>query len=269
MAGWILYNKGLDRKPQVVRTMSALRVDKWRAVGAWLTLWEWADDVTEDGFVPHVSPDDVDAMIGLPGFFAVGVQVGWLAQEDGGIRLVGFTEYNTDSAKKRAKDAKRKARTRVSSPQTAPVRDLSATSRTERGQMSEVSRTNRGATEHNSTEQNSSSSTLGIPGSSARGEMPAAAAAEASPEEVERQRQYIQKLVLYVRKRPEWLPEAKPWLDENAVHEIARLPGLTQEIWNRVVRDARESRHTLRNPAGYFRAQVLKACGVSKRGGAA
>lgn len=143
MAGWILYNKGLDRRPQVVRTMSALRVDKWRAVGAWITLWEWADDVTEDGHVPHVSPDDVDAIVGLPGFFAVGVEVGWLAQTPTGIQLVDFTEYNTDSAKKRAKDAKRKSR----------VRNVSADSRTDRGQMSASSRTKLGATEQNITEE--------------------------------------------------------------------------------------------------------------------
>lgn len=143
MAGWILYNKGLDKRPQIVRTMSACSLDRWRAVGAWLTLWEWADDVTEDGFVPHVTPADVDTIVGVPGFFAVGVEVGWLSQVTGGIRLVDFTEYNTDSAKKRAKDAKRKAR----------VRNVSADSRTERGQMSESSRTNRGATEHNRTEK--------------------------------------------------------------------------------------------------------------------
>lgn len=142
MAGWILYNKGLDKRPQIVRTMSACSLDRWRAVGAWLTLWEWADDVTEDGFVPHVTPADVDTIVGVPGFFAVGVEVGWLAQVTGGIRLVDFTEYNTDSAKKRAKDAKRKAR----------VRNVSADSRTERGQMSATSRTERGATEHNSTD---------------------------------------------------------------------------------------------------------------------
>ena len=42
MAGWILYNKGLDRKPQVVRTMSAFGLTREsRRRGS---LWEWADD---------------------------------------------------------------------------------------------------------------------------------------------------------------------------------------------------------------------------------
>ena len=71
-----------------------------------------------------------------------------------------------------------------------------------------------------------------------------------------------------VRRRPEWMPEGKPWLDENAVYQIATLPGLTAEVWEQSLRAAKDSRHTLKNPAGYFVSQLRKACGV-KKGGAA
>lgn len=109
---WIRLNKGFITKPEVVRTAVALKVDKWRAAGAWITILDWADDLTEDGFIPRLDGDAIDAIVDLPGFFAVACAVGWMAVDADGVRFLNYTRYNTKSAKARSVDAKRQAKKR-------------------------------------------------------------------------------------------------------------------------------------------------------------
>lgn len=52
-------------------------------------------------------------------------------------------------------------------------------------------------------------------------------------------------------KRPDWLPQLKPWIDETGAEAIAANPTLTQEIVEAVMKDARHSRNTLDNPAAF------------------
>ena len=124
--------------------------------------------MTEDGFVPHVS-DDVDAMIGLPGFFAVGVQVG-LAGPRGRRNPAGRVHRVQHRQREEAGEGRQaQARTRVSSPQ----RHLSAICPQLRGQNADKCPKFRGriAELQNITVQNKTAAAalFGIPGSKCEG----------------------------------------------------------------------------------------------------
>lgn len=58
-------------------------------------------------------------------------------------------------------------------------------------------------------------------------------------------------LALIVRK-PEWLPEGKPWIATSMARHLAELPTSTPDVALWALRATRESRQTLRNPAGFF-----------------
>lgn len=68
----------------------------------------------------------------------------------------------------------------------------------------------------------------------------------------------INEKVGYLMKRPEWVPDGKGWINKAMANELARLP-LTQDQVDGVIRDARKSRTTLKNPAGYVVAELRKA----------
>lgn len=94
----------------------------------------------------------------------------------------------------------------------------------------------------------------------------AAAADGLTPSEGERQRQ--RDLAAYIAKRPDWLPEVKPWISRRAANAMAKWDGLTAEWWASTIREARDGRRTLDNPAGYVIAQFQQATS-QKAGGAA
>jgi hypothetical protein len=85
---------------------------------------------------------------------------------------------------------------------------------------------------------------------------PAAAAAD-FPDSATRQR------AADLTKRPEWVPDGKPWLTQDAAAEVARSdPVLVAAI----LRDARQSRNTLKNPAGYIVSELRKMSGAKLNG---
>lgn len=92
----------------------------------------------------------------------------------------------------------------------------------------------------------------------------AAAAAEISDDEKEKTR--VRGLAAYIAKRPDWLPEDKPWISRRAAAGMASWGGLTREWWDATLREARDSKRTLANPAGYVIAQFKLAASA---GGAA
>lgn len=95
---------------------------------------------------------------------------------------------------------------------------------------------------------------------------PVAAAAEISSDERERNR--VRGLAAYIAKRPDWLPDGKPWISRRAAAGMALWGGLTREWWDATLREARDSKRTLANPAGYVIAQ-FKTASQTEPGGAA
>lgn len=78
-------------------------------IGGLYWLWATADQHTEDGILPGLSLRQIDRKSGVPGFGQAMCDIGWLAEDVNGVRILRFEEHNGTSAKKRAVTAKRVA----------------------------------------------------------------------------------------------------------------------------------------------------------------
>ena len=67
-----------------------------------------------------------------------------------------------------------------------------------------------------------------------------------------------EKRAAWFRKRPEWLPTGKPWIDKPECARLARLP-LTQDHVDDAYRAGKDGRLTLDNPAGLVIQKLRKA----------
>ena len=113
MAGdWIKWQKRTWQKPEVMRTATILNISIGDAALAWIRLWEWADEISEDGGILGVAKGDIDCVVGVAGFADAAVTVGWLVLDDEGVSIPNFDRLNGKSAKRRTMEAARKKSTR-------------------------------------------------------------------------------------------------------------------------------------------------------------
>ena len=105
---WIEWEKGLVRKPEVIRIARILMSTAQHAAGCCMMVWEWAEDVTVDGFVPGVTPADVSFAAAVPGIGEALVEVGWLLHTPEGVQFPNWDRHNGEPSKRRALDALRK-----------------------------------------------------------------------------------------------------------------------------------------------------------------
>jgi hypothetical protein len=113
MAGdWIKMRCNLWDDPRVTAICDATDSGEAAVVGSLYWLWATADQHSEDGQMPGLTLRQIDRKTGLQGFGAALVQVGWLAEVDGGVQILGFEEHNGASAKKRCQTAQRVASAR-------------------------------------------------------------------------------------------------------------------------------------------------------------
>lgn len=80
--------------------------------GLLLRTWALADAHTEDGFMPGYTADALDDEVGVPGWSAALVEVGWLEVSEKGITFPEFLEHNGASTKRRSAETKRMQKTR-------------------------------------------------------------------------------------------------------------------------------------------------------------
>lgn len=99
--------------PAVVGMSARLDVSEDEIVGKLHRLWCWADRHTTDGRAPSITAKWVDRHVGLQGFSAELVVVGWLVFDDAGVTLPNFDRHNGKSAKSRAEAAERQRRSRM------------------------------------------------------------------------------------------------------------------------------------------------------------
>ena len=95
---------GVEREPGMcnVRSLQLL------VVGALHRFWSIAQESSDDGHLPGCDVNDVDQMVGCPGFGAALIEVGWL--EDlgvDGLQVHNWEAHNSDGAKKRSQTLKR------------------------------------------------------------------------------------------------------------------------------------------------------------------
>lgn len=106
---WIKMRVDLQTHPKVVRIMSALRADKFSAIGGLHAVWSVFDAHSEDGRLDGYTLDLMDAVIGWPGFSAAMAGVGWLEQDGQVLVAPDFEDHNGRTAKRRATETQRKS----------------------------------------------------------------------------------------------------------------------------------------------------------------
>jgi hypothetical protein len=124
MAGdWIKWLKGLSRRREIIVLARKLNISKREAACACMEMWEWADEETTDGHVQGATKDDIDLMLGIPGFGVAieSPEVGWVRFTERGISFPRWDRHNSETAKKRALEQRKKKRQRkLSERQTSP-----------------------------------------------------------------------------------------------------------------------------------------------------
>ena len=103
MAGhWIEWEKGLVRKPEVIRIARTLQCTPQHAAACCMMVWEWAEDVTENGVIPGVTAADVSFAAGVPGIGEAMVTAGWLLETGDAVVLPNWDRHNSEPSKRRA-----------------------------------------------------------------------------------------------------------------------------------------------------------------------
>ena len=73
-----------------------------------MMVWEWAEDVTENGMIPGITAADVSVAAGVSGIGEALVGVGWLLETDEAVVLPNWDRHNGEPSKRCAADALRK-----------------------------------------------------------------------------------------------------------------------------------------------------------------
>lgn len=102
MGSWIKMRHDLLDAPEIRPIARATGTDRDQVLGKLFRLWSWFDRHGTNGQIDGGDLDAVDEMVGLPGFAAALVSVGWLAEADGGIEIPHWDRHNSESAKERA-----------------------------------------------------------------------------------------------------------------------------------------------------------------------
>ena len=96
------------RKPEVLRIARALQCTPQHAAACCMMVWEWAEDVTENGIISGVTATDVSFAAGVEGIGEAMVTAGWLLETDDAVVLPNWDRHNGEPSKRRALDALRK-----------------------------------------------------------------------------------------------------------------------------------------------------------------
>lgn len=112
----VLMRTDLAADPRVVRVAAATKTTKVHVIGALHWLWSMGQTQSNDGFIPLVTFEAIDAEVGIAGFAEAMRSAEWLEEAEGGVLIPDFEVYNGKSAKSRAKDRLRKTRERWNAP---------------------------------------------------------------------------------------------------------------------------------------------------------
>jgi hypothetical protein len=112
MEHWIKLRKTVIDDPRIIQLAYKLKVPDYAIIGLLCKLWFAGDTHTTDGKLPTVSPEALDKYLGLKGFSAELVKIGWLVFSEHGAEIPKFDEHNGKGAKRRATEYARKAAAR-------------------------------------------------------------------------------------------------------------------------------------------------------------
>lgn len=141
MAGdWIAIRLDIHDDPAVISMASSLQCDPDLVVGKLAKLWSWANRHLQDGVAKGVTIDWIDRYVSSAGFAAAMIESGWLQSRSGSIQFPKFDTWNSESAKRRMLETKRKQRKRLSKDCPQNVRKMSASHADKNGTREEKRR---------------------------------------------------------------------------------------------------------------------------------
>jgi hypothetical protein len=108
MEHWIKLRKTLIDDGRVLSIAKKMKQHPTRIVGCLAYLWFSGDTHTTDGKIPYLTPEGLDAHVGLDGFSAELVKIGWIRFSEQGGEILKFDEHNGRGAKRRATEYARK-----------------------------------------------------------------------------------------------------------------------------------------------------------------
>tara|TARA_B100000787_G_scaffold169335_1_gene160264 strand:+ start:4911 stop:5636 length:726 start_codon:yes stop_codon:yes gene_type:complete len=108
---WIKIEKSTPDKPEVFEMAEILGVDPDAILGKLIRVWAWMDSNSDNGHIKSVTNVLIDRVTMSQGFADAMKRVGWLGDGE----IPNFERHLGESAKKRAKDAERKRKSRNSS----------------------------------------------------------------------------------------------------------------------------------------------------------
>lgn len=113
---WIPIRHDLQDDPHVLSVSRRISAHPARVVGALARLWSVFDRNSEDDFLSGATLEWVDVIVDLVGFGAALAEYSgaendtpWIVVEPKGLRFPGIHKYISKTAKRRAKEAKRKS----------------------------------------------------------------------------------------------------------------------------------------------------------------
>jgi len=68
-----------------------------------------------------------------------------------------------------------------------------------------------------------------------------------------------------IAKKPDWLPDGKPWITRPMAEQMAQWPGLTLEWWTAAVAQAKDNRHHLDSPGAFVVSLYQEAAGIKPK----
>lgn len=114
MAGdWIKIEGTLPDKPEVIRISIETGLDQDAVVGKLIRIWIWADQQSADGTDLPLTSSFLDRLTAFPGFAAAMRKVGWLGGREGSLSFPRFDRHNGQTAKLRAENNRRAAKSRA------------------------------------------------------------------------------------------------------------------------------------------------------------
>ncbi len=114
-ATFIALRRNLFDDPRVHRIAAATGLDAFGVVGRLARVWAFATEHVEGGFAAGVGPAFIDSLVGVPGFSAAMVGVGWLATTKDSLTFPDWHRWLSKSARRRAVNTARMAQTRAES----------------------------------------------------------------------------------------------------------------------------------------------------------
>lgn len=113
---WIKMETSTPDKPEIFHLMRILTKKQSDVFLLCFRFWSWCDANIKDGKCPHFVREELDSIVQCDGFADALETVGWVTFREDLMVVKNYEKHLANTAKNRAKDAKRKAIERKNGP---------------------------------------------------------------------------------------------------------------------------------------------------------